>query len=133
MQRILVVDDDPDIREYFAAVLGDNGYQVEAVRDAASALARLETFHPDVIIVDVLLPGRSGLDLFVTLRRHPGWSSIPLVVITGVEQLLQDGCRTYLNSQNQLEGPDAVLGKPIDPPTLLTVLRAIEARAATQH
>jgi len=129
-QRVLVVDDDPDIRDYFAAVLDDHGYQVVGVGDTAAALAALEEFHPDVVIVDVLLPGRSGLDLLVTLRRSPRWSTTPLVVVTGVDQLLKDDCQSYLGTHAGVEGPDAVLGKPIDPVTLLAVLRAIAQRRA---
>lgn len=127
-QRVLVVDDDPDIREYFTAVLDDHGYQVAGVGDTSAALAALERFHPDVVIVDVLLPGRSGLDLLVTLRRSPRWSATPLVVVTGVDQLLKDDCQSYLGTHAGVEGPDAVLGKPIDPATLLAVLRTIEQR-----
>lgn len=128
LRRILVVDDDPDIREYFAAVLHDHGYEVAEAGDASAALSELERFLPDVVIVDVLLPGRSGLDLLVTLRRSPRWSATPLVVVTGVDRLLQDDCQSYLGAHAGVEGPDAVLGKPIDPATLLAVLRAIDAR-----
>lgn len=128
LRRVLVVDDDPDIREYFAAVLGDHGYEVAEAGDASSALARLDHFTPDVVIVDVLLPGRSGLDLLVTLRRSSRWSATPLVVVTGVDQLLKDDCQSYLGAHAGVEGPDAVLGKPIDPAALLAVLRAIDAR-----
>ncbi len=128
LRRILVVDDDPDIREYFAAVLDDHGYEVAGAGDSAAALAELDRFLPDVVIVDVLLPGRSGLDLLVTLRRSPRWSATPLVVVTGVDQLLKDDCQSYLGAHAGVEGPDAVLGKPIHPATLLAVLRAIETR-----
>ncbi len=129
-RRVLVVDDDPDIRDYFAAVLDDHGYQVAAVGDTVAALGALEPFRPDVVIVDVLLPGRSGLDLLVTLRRSPRWSAMPLVVVTGVDQVLKDDCQSYLGTHAGIEGPDAVLGKPIDPATLLAVLRTIEQRRA---
>jgi len=129
-RRILVVDDDPDIRDYFTAVLDDHGYQVTAVGDTGAALRALESFSPDVVIVDVLLPGRSGLDLLVTLRRSQRWSTTPLVVVTGVDQLLKDDCQSYLGTHAGVEGPDAVLGKPIDPAALLAVLRAIEQRQA---
>ncbi len=129
-RRILVVDDDPDVREYFAAVLGDHGYEVTGAGTAAAAVDALERFCPDVVIVDVLLPGRSGLDLLVTLRRSPRWSATPLVVVTGVDRLLEDDCQSYLGSHPGVDGPDAVLGKPIDPATLLAVLRAIEGRTS---
>ncbi|MEW6338094.1 MAG: response regulator [Acidobacteriota bacterium] len=121
--RLLVVDDDPDILVYVASLLEDNGYEVTTARSAVEALAVLDGRRPDALLVDVLMPGRSGLDLLVSLRRSPGWRDTPLVVMTGMDQILRDDCQNYLGNQNGVRGPDAVLGKPIDPPTLLAVLK----------
>jgi twitching motility two-component system response regulator PilH len=120
--RLLVVDDDPDILLYVTSLLEDNGYEVGTARSAAEALAALDASRPDAMLVDVLMPGRSGLDLLVSLRRSPVWSETPLVVMTGMDQILRDDCQNYLGNQNGVRGPDAVLGKPIDPATLLAVL-----------
>lgn len=121
--RLLVVDDDPDILVYVASLLEDNGYEVATARSAAEALAALDGSRPDALLVDVLMPGRSGLDLLVSLRKSPVWRETPLVVMTGMDQILRDDCQNYLGNQNGVRGPDAVLGKPIDPSTLLAVLR----------
>jgi CheY-like chemotaxis protein len=95
---------------------------VGSADSAAAALSTLEEFKPDVILIDVLMPGRSGLDLLVNLRRDPRWKSTPLVVITGNDQILQDDCQSYLGSHQDVEGPDGVLSKPIDRDALLAVL-----------
>jgi len=121
-KKVLIVDDDPDIVAYVTSFLEDNGYQTRAAGDAEAALRVLDGFHPDAILVDVLMPGKSGLDLLVTLRHDPRWQNIPLVVVTGMDQILQDDCQSYLLSHHGVRGPDAVLGKPIDPKTLLAVL-----------
>ena len=122
-KRILVVDDDPDIVDYLSSFLEDNGYDVAAANDAASALEAVEGFRPDTILIDVLMPGRSGLDLLVTLRRDARWCDIPLVVVTGSDKILQDDCQSYLGSHHGIRGPDGVLGKPVDRETLLLVLK----------
>lgn len=121
--RLLVVDDDPDILLYAASLLEDNGYPVSTARSSAEALALLEDLEVQAMLIDVLMPGRSGLDLLVAIRKSARWRDIPVVVMTGMDQILRDDCQNYLGSHNGVRGPDAVLGKPIDPPTLLAVLR----------
>ena len=121
--RVLVVDDDPDIAVYLSSYLEDHDYEVRSASDAPRALAALASYRPDVILVDVLLPGRSGLDLLVTLRHAPAYSGIPIVLVTGMEDILQHDCHSYLVNHDNVPGPDAVLGKPIDPAALLAVLR----------
>jgi CheY-like chemotaxis protein len=121
-KKVLIVDDDPDIVAYVTSFLEDHGYQVRSAADVDKALRALDGFHPDAILVDVLMPGKSGLDLLVTLRHDPRWQNIPLVVITGMDQILQDDCQSFLLSHRGVSGPEAVLGKPIDPKALLAVL-----------
>ena len=123
--RILVVDDDPDVVEYLSSFLEDEGYEVEGAGDETTALARVERFGPDAILIDVMLPGRSGLDLLVRLRRDPRRSEIPLVLVTGDDDVLKDECRSYLESHQDVRGPDRVLGKPMERDLLLSVLTEI--------
>jgi CheY-like chemotaxis protein len=123
--RVLIVDDDPDIVDYLSFFLEDHGYQVAAAEDAAVARQEIDRFGPDVVLVDVLMPGRSGLDLLVTLRRDPATAALPLVVITGNDQILEDDCQSYLGSHHGVCGPDGVLGKPVDRQALLTVLEHV--------
>ena len=86
----------------------------------------LSVHDPGIVLVDVLLPGKSGLNVLATLRRHLRWRTTPFVLITGVDQLLNEARQTYLGNQHEGDGPDAVLGKPIDPAALLEVLRALK-------
>jgi two-component system OmpR family response regulator len=123
--RVLVVDDDPDIIDYFSSFLEDYGYQVTSAASSEAALAVLDEFHPDVILIDVLMPGRSGLDLLVTLRKDQRWSETPLVVITGDDRILEDDCQSYLGLHEGVRGPDGVLAKPIDRAALLAVLKQL--------
>jgi CheY-like chemotaxis protein len=128
-RRVLIVDDDPDIVVYLTSFLEDNGYETRAAVDGADALAAVAAFRPDVVLTDVLLPGRSGLDLLVTLRRDRRTADLPVVVMTGMDQILQDDGHSYLTNHVDIRGPDAVVGKPIDPRGLLEVLdRVCSAR-----
>jgi len=120
--RILVVDDDPDIQDYFGFFLEDNGYLVKSAENADIALQMIEDFAPDVVLIDVMMPGRSGLDLLVTLRRHPRWSRTPVAMITGNDKVIEDDCRSYLGAHDNVRCPEAVLAKPVDRDTMLAVL-----------
>lgn len=120
--RVLVVDDDPDIIDYLETLLEDHGYQVGSAANAAHALTAVDEFRPDVVLIDVLMPGKSGLDLLVNLRRDPRWKDLPLVVVTGNDLILQDDCQSYLGAHQDVRGPDGVLSKPIDRTALLAVL-----------
>ena len=124
-RRILVVDDDPDIVEYLGLFLEDHGYEVSSANRSSSALTALEEVEPDAVILDVILPGRSGLDLLVTIRQHERWSSVPVVVLTGNDAIVQDNGGTYLRGHDLERGPDFVLAKPVDQEALITCLSRI--------
>ena len=79
MTRILVVDDEPQIRKFLDIGLRAQGYRVETVADGAAGLAALATRGADLVILDLGLPDRDGLELLAELRQ---WSSVPVIVLT---------------------------------------------------
>ena len=124
-RRVLVVEDDPDIVDYYSFFLEDEGYEVKSTNRCSTAREMMEDFQPEVLLIDALLPGKSGLELLVSLRRDPQWSDLPMVVVTGNDTLLEDDCQSYLGAFEGVRGPDGVLGKPVDRETLLAVLHAL--------
>jgi CheY-like chemotaxis protein len=123
--RILVVEDDPDIVDYYSFFLEDEGYEVRSASRCSSAREMIPDFQPEVVLIDALLPGRSGLELLVALRRDPQWKDLPMVVVTGNDDLLKDDCQSYLGAHEGVRGPDVVLGKPVDRNSLLKVLHTL--------
>jgi two-component system chemotaxis response regulator CheY len=126
-KKILVVDDDADTVEYVSTLLEDNGYEVRGADRAEEALEVLETFAADVVIIDVLMPGKSGLELMVQIRKDHRWRAIPVVMLTGNDEVLQDGGKSYVSTHEGIRGPDELLGKPLDPDELFSVLDRIGA------
>jgi len=124
-RRVLIVEDDPDIVDYLSFFLEDEGYAVKAASRCSTAREMMDDFRPEVILIDALLPGKSGLELLVSLRRDPDWSDLPMVVVTGNDTLLEDDCQSYLGAFEGVRGPDGVLGKPVDRETLLAVLKTL--------
>jgi len=120
--RVLVVEDDPDIVDYLSFFLEDEGYEVATAGRCSVAQEMMDEYQPQVVLIDALLPGKSGLELLVWLRRSSRWCDLPLVVVTGNDQLLEDDCQSYLGAHEGVRGPDGVLGKPVDRQSLLAVL-----------
>lgn len=114
--RVLVVDDDEDMRVLFSAVLSDLG-EVHAAADAYQALAWIEHNEVDVLVLDVLLPGASGIDLLE--RVHDLGHNVPAVIVSGV-----DG--GSLHQRAVASGATVIMSKPFDKRLLqASVLEAV--------
>jgi PAS domain S-box-containing protein len=83
MRRVLIVDDDDDFRAVLKKQMSNAGYRVLDARDGASALHVARTTRPDVITVDLLMPGLDGWSFIEQLRKEPDLANIPVVVVSG--------------------------------------------------
>jgi adenylate cyclase len=83
--HVLVVDDDADMRAYLARMLEKGGMVAETVPDGEAALAHAIAFPPDLILLDVVLPGLSGFELCTRLKTNPDTALIPIVLVTALE------------------------------------------------
>ncbi len=81
-KRILVVDDEPDVRNFLAACLEDAGFDVETASDGIDALEKVKARVPDLMTLDMVMPRKSGIQMMRDLREREEWSSIPVIVIT---------------------------------------------------
>jgi len=118
-RRVLVVEDDRDTLTYLTTVLEDHGLRTLTARSAAQALALARRERPDLITLDIALPGRSGADLFARLREDAATASIPVVVVTGAVDF-----RTLMY-QRRVPAPEGYLQKPIHHELLLLTVRRI--------
>ena len=102
MSMVLVVDDEARGRGALMRLLAHEGYETLAAGDGVEALRTLETRTPDVILLDLVMPGMDGLELLDALHRHPQWKALPVVVLTGlsdtqtVNRAHQLGAKAYL-------------------------------------
>ena len=87
--RVLIADDGPQIREWLRDFLTSQGYEVAAVATGAQLLDAVPTFQPDVIVVDMVMPGFSGTDVLAALRR--GGLTMPVILISGHEITMREG------------------------------------------
>ena len=101
--RVLVVDDNPLSVELVSAVLGADGVQVDAAADAAQAAQRIAAFQPDLVLMDIQLPGVDGLVLTRQIKADPATRHIVVLAFTAYAmkgdeaRMLQAGCDGYLS------------------------------------
>ncbi len=108
---ILVVDDELDVREYLRDLLEDNGYTVVIAKDGIEAMEALHQKTPDLILLDLMMPGETGTGFYRKLRAHGEYKTIPVIVISGLAG------RNVAVSKSI-----PVLDKPIDEERLLATI-----------
>ncbi len=88
LQNVLLVEDDVMIRDLYLTTLVRNGFKVEVAGNSEEAFAKLKTFHPDVIFLDIMLPGYSGIDILKELRTNPqhGSQHAKVIMLTNLAQ-----------------------------------------------
>ena len=102
MSTVLVVDDEAGTRQTMMRLLGREGYETVGAGDGREALQVLEARTPDVIVLDLMMPGMDGLELLEAIQRHPQWKALPVVVLTAlsdthtVNRAHQLGAKAYL-------------------------------------
>ena len=117
--HILVVDDDTRLRDLLRRYLGEQGYRVTVAKDAAHARAQLEAFDFDLIVLDIMLPGETGLELTSSLREK---SAVPVLLLSAMGEA---GDRI----NGLAVGADDYLPKPFEPRELALRVQAILRRA----
>ncbi|HEY9532439.1 MAG TPA: response regulator [Burkholderiales bacterium] len=83
--RVLVVDDDPDMTRFLCLLLGNEGMAVETASDGESAMRSIVASPPEMVLLDVLLPGRGGFEICARLKSDPATALIPVILITALE------------------------------------------------
>jgi two-component system response regulator MtrA len=119
----MVVEDDDSIRESVGLALSEAGYQVTLVGDGAEALRRAREDSPDLIVLDLMLPGRSGFDVCSTIRDQ---STVPIIMLTAKAE--STDIVAGLES-----GADDYVTKPFEPEELMARIRAALRRSRIDH
>lgn len=119
--RILVVDDEPDITALVAYHLARAGYQVKTAGTGPEALRAIEAEPPDLVVLDLMLPGRSGLDVLAELRRRDETRDVGVILLTARREEVD-------RIKGLAEGADDYLTKPFSPDELVLRVKAVLRR-----
>ncbi len=123
MARIVVADDDTDIRELVEFKLASMGHQITAVGDGAAAYEACRAERPDLAVLDVMMPGTSGLEAIKMLRADPDLRTLPVILLTARAQ--ESDVENGLDS-----GADDYMTKPFSPRELGERVEALLASRA---
>lgn len=124
-KKVLVVDDDQDVRSFVVTVLEENQYIPLVAKDGVEGLEMIEKEQPDLVILDVLMPRGSGIRLYHKLKTDDNLKKIPIIMFTGI------ALKSFLKSQKVLDEfkggevprPDIYLEKPVEPEELVAAIK----------
>lgn len=116
--KILVVDDEKPIVKIIKANLETEGYEVVCAYDGIEALEAVAASHPDLVVLDVMMPRMDGWTVLRTLRSKPETADLPVIMLTALTDIehMDRGAR---------EGSDVYLTKPFDPTELLALVERL--------
>ncbi len=145
-KKVLVVDDDENTVRFLSVALRENGYEPISAFDGEEGFQRVEDSNPDLLLLDVMMPKRTGFVLFKQLRRNEKYKNIPVIMLTAVADVLEedeshagddtferpfDSLRESLKRaivQMRDEGlvrPEKFIDKPIDPEALIEAVKEL--------
>jgi len=122
-KKILLVDDDPKFVEAVEVILDGAGYDVEVAYDGNEGGEKMVECSPDLIILDVMMPGKDGFDLCSEIKNDPKWESIPVILLTAVGENIPRS-RYSISDGFDIEAEDYI-PKPVEPKVLLSRIREL--------
>ena len=145
-KRVLVVDDDENTRRFLSVALEANGYEAVTAEDGDDGFNKVQEAKPDLILLDVMMPKKTGFSLFKQLRRKEEFKDIPVIMLTAVAEVLEedesqaegetferpfDSLRDSLRKaiikmrDEGLVKPEVFIDKPIDPERLVEEVKSL--------
>ncbi len=123
--RVLIIDDDQDIREAFQAILESESYEVSTAVDKAEGMEKIKTDNPDLIILDVMMDTwQDGFEMARELKKDSELKEIPILMLTAVQGKTGIEFKSTAGDPNWLP-VDGFLDKPVDPKTLLDEVKKL--------
>ena len=120
IQKILIVDDSPTERYYLTDILVRNGFTVTTAENGEEALARIKVDKPELILMDVVMPGANGFQVTRSIARDPDLAEVPVIICSSKDQ---ETDRIW----GMRQGAKDYLVKPVDPQKLLAQIAALGA------
>jgi two-component system, OmpR family, alkaline phosphatase synthesis response regulator PhoP len=127
--EILLVDDDPDIRDSLQIILENHGYAIRTAKNGQEALSSLKVKMPDLMILDVMMTTETeGFDLAFELKKRPGAQDLPIILLTSfLDKVRQDGPEKFQQVMREQWPARWMFEKPVDTKKLLAKIEGILA------
>jgi len=121
--KILIVDDEPDVLDYLIAVFEDHGYGVVSAPGGTEAYELASSIKPDLITLDITMPGQSGVKTYRNIKNDPELKDIPIIVVTATVNSPQ----SFMDLLNEFPGPEGFLNKPVNTEELIQITETLLA------
>jgi CheY-like chemotaxis protein len=124
MKKVLIVDDEMDMRIFISTLLETSGYKPFATRDGKEGLEKAKAVKPDLIILDVMMPGEGGVYMYRKLKTDKMLRDIPVVMLSAVAKKTFTHYLNMLNIriEEDIPHPDSYIEKPPDADELLKII-----------
>lgn len=122
---IMVIDDEPDIITFLNTLFTDHGYETAAAADGREGLKAIRNRLPDLLIMDLVMPQKSGYRLYKDLCNDRKLKNIPVIVLSGVPKLKE----TFFAKNPDFPAPAAFFDKPVNRDELLIVVKKLIDKA----
>jgi CheY-like chemotaxis protein len=141
-KRLLIVEDQEETVIFVSQILHDYGYDHEVARNGVDALSAMRKNRPDLVLLDIMMPRKSGIQVFREMKNDPDLENIPIIVVTGTSQVTGVDLRTGKEEPKEDEGdvvarqfgsvlgekikdltPDGLIEKPITPAVLINKIQ----------
>lgn len=124
-KTVLIVDDDADTRTYLATILLRGGYHILTAGDGHEGRQVIKKKRPDLILLDIMMPSLSGLQLLNEIKQDDEIKYTPIIIISGVGQLTGVDWKKYMNERHGcgVSKSEAFMEKPVKPEILLRAVR----------
>jgi len=126
-QKILIIDDDKDMTEALKIILEDESYKVKVAFTGKQGLDAIREEKPDLIILDLLLPGEDGVSICRNLKNTSEYKDIPVLVLTALARKMEK--KIFSPAVRENLGADEYLDKPVDPEKLVEKVRKLLKRS----
>lgn len=119
---VLIIDDEPDVTSYLETLLSNHGFATRSANSADEALERLREGRPDLILLDLMMPLKTGINLFNKIKKNETYRDIPVVIVTGIQERFSADFKGFFEGL-KLKKPSAFVEKPVNPEELVRTVK----------
>ena len=144
LTHLLIVEDTEETAIFLSQILEDHGYQYQVARDGVEAISAVRENRPELVLLDIMMPKKSGIHVFREIKTDPDLKNIPVIVVTGLSEATGVDVHTGQEEPNDDEGdvvahqlgsvlgdkvrdlrPDGLIEKPINPSALIGAIQSL--------
>ena len=131
-KKILLVDDEPDIRSYLCSVLDENSFRSFSADNAETGMQLLEDIEPDLVCLDIMMPKKSGISMYIAMKQNEKFRQVPVIIISGIVEEGKFDFRKFLADES-VPPPEQYLEKPIKIDEFIALVKSLVCKKSREN